>query len=82
MEAGFAPAEAIRIMTLNGATILGEAARYGSIAEGKLADLVVIRGDPARTPSDIYIVDTVFRSGVGYDSDKMLTAIKGLVGVR
>lgn len=82
VEAGFTPAEAIRIMTLNGATILGESDRYGSIVEGKLADLVVIRGDPVRTPSDIYNVATVFRSGVGYDSAKMLTAIKGLVGVR
>ena len=82
VEAGFTPAEAIRIMTLNGATILGEAEQYGSIAPGKLADLVVIRGDPVGTPSDIYNVVTVFRSGVGYDSAKMLAAIKGLVGVR
>lgn len=82
VEAGFAPAEAIRIMTLNGATILGEADRYGSIAPGKLADLVVIRGDPARAPVDIYNVVTVFKDGVGYDTAKMLAAIKGLVGVR
>jgi hypothetical protein len=82
VEAGFTPAEAIRIMTHNGATILGEADQYGSIAPGKLADLVVIRGDPVRTPSDIFNVVTVFRSGIGYDSAKMLAAIRGLVGVR
>lgn len=82
VEAGFTPAEAIRIMTLNGATILGEADQYGSIARGKLANLVVIQGNPVQTPSDIYKVVTVFKAGVGYDSEKMLTAIRGLIGVR
>jgi imidazolonepropionase-like amidohydrolase len=69
-------------MTLNGATILGEADRYGSVAPGKLANLVVIQGNPVQAPSDIYKVVTVFKAGVGYDTEKMLTAIRGLVGVR
>jgi hypothetical protein len=81
-EAGFSPAEAIRIMSLNGARILKEDALYGSVAAGKAADLVVIRGDPAATPRDIYNVVTVFKDGVGYDSARMLAAIKGMVGVR
>ena len=59
----------------------GTAAR-GSVALGKAADLVVIRGDPTTRSADIYNVVTVFRDGVGYDSAKMLAAIKGLVGVR
>ena len=82
VEAGFTPAEAVRIMSLNGAKILGEDAVRGSIALGKAADLVVFRGDPTTRPGDIYNVVTVFRDGVGYDSAKMLAAIKGLVGVR
>jgi len=82
VEAGFTPAEAIRIMTLNGATILGEADRYGSIGPGKLANPVVIQGNPVQSASDIYKVVTVFKSGVGYDTAKMLTAIRGLIGVR
>ena len=81
-EAGFAPAEAIRIMSLNGATILHEDARRGSVVPGKAADLVVIRGDPATNLADIYQVVTVFRDGVGYDSAKMLTAIRGKIGLQ
>lgn len=82
VEAGFTPGEAIRIMSLNGAVILGEDRDYGSIAAGKVADLVVIRGDPADRPADIYEIQTVFRAGVGYDTEKLLAAIKGLVGLR
>jgi hypothetical protein len=81
VEAGFSPEQAIQIMTLNGARILGEDRRTGSIAPGKLADLVVIRGDPVRTPADIYNVVTVFKDGLGYDSARLRTAAKGRVGV-
>ncbi len=82
VEAGFTAGEAIRIMSLNGARIVGEDAAKGSIETGKLADLVVIRGNPAQSPTQIYDVVTIFREGVGFDSAKMLAAAKGQVGVR
>lgn len=82
VEAGFTPGETVQIMSLNGARILGEEGQRGSVVPGKVADLVVIRGNPAATASDIYQVVTVFRDGVGYDSARMLDAAKGLVGVR
>ncbi len=80
VEAGFTPEQAIQIMTLNGARILGIDQRFGSIAPGKIADLVVIRGDPVRRPADIYNVVTVFRDGVGYDSTRLRQAAAGRVG--
>jgi imidazolonepropionase-like amidohydrolase len=82
IEAGFTPVEAIKIMTLNGATILGVDKTLGSVTAGKLADLVVIRGNPVATPAEIRQVSLVFKDGVGYDSPKMLAAVKGLVGIR
>jgi imidazolonepropionase-like amidohydrolase len=82
IEAGFTPVEAIRIMTLNGATVLGVADRLGSVVAGKIADLVVIRGNPIVTPGDIRNVTMVFKDGVGYDSAKLLVSVKGLVGIR
>ena len=48
VEAGFTPVEAIRIATLNGATYLGQQEHIGSIASGKQADLVLIKGDPSK----------------------------------
>ncbi len=82
LEAGFTPVEAIQVMTANGAKILGEYEQYGSIEAGKLADLVVINGDPVAKPADIRNVVLVFKEGVGYDAPKMRDAVKGLVGVR
>jgi imidazolonepropionase-like amidohydrolase len=81
VKAGFTPEQAIQIMTLNGARILNEDSRLGSLVVGKDADLVVIQGDPVRAPADIYNVVTVFKDGLGYDSAKLRDAAKGKVGV-
>ncbi len=82
VEAGFTPTEAIKIATLNGAKFLGEDARVGSIAVGKQADLMVVKGNPAANISDIERVEIVFKDGVGYDSEKLIQSVQGLVGVR
>ena len=68
LEAGFTPVQAIQILSANGARILGAYDRFGSVTAGKLADLVVIKGDLVATPADIRNVTLVFREGVGYDS--------------
>ena len=82
IEAGFTPAQAIRIMTANGAAVLGASDSLGTIAPGKLADVVVIRGNPIATPADLRNVTIVFKDGVGYDPERLLASVKGLVGVR
>ncbi len=82
VEAGFTPVEAVRIMSANGARVLGGAERFGTIAAGKRADLVVIRGNPVATPGEIRNVVTVFKDGVGYDSAKLIESVRGAVGVR
>jgi hypothetical protein len=82
VEAGFRPEIGVQIMTLNGARILGLEAEHGSIAPGKRADLVVIRGNPVTTASAIYEVVTVFKDGLGYDAARLRDAARGLVGVR
>ncbi|MGQ0561239.1 MAG: amidohydrolase family protein [Gemmatimonadota bacterium] len=82
VEAGFTPLESIRIMTLNGAKILGVERDLGSLEVGKIADLAVVRGDPASTPRDIRNVTLVFKDGVGYDSAKLIESVQGTVGVR
>ncbi len=72
VEAGFTPVEAIHIATANGAQFLGELDRIGTIAPGKQADLVVIKGDPSTKIEDIENVETVFKDGIGYDSAKLV----------
>jgi imidazolonepropionase-like amidohydrolase len=82
IEAGFTPEQAIQIMTSNGAKILGFDKWVGTITPGMQADIVVITGNPVRTPGDIRNVETVFRRGVGFDAVKLKDSVKGLVGLR
>ena len=70
VEAGFTPVEAIHIASSNGAEFLGQLSTIGTLAPGKAADIVVLRGDPSTNIKDIENVAIVFKDGVGYDSDK------------
>jgi len=82
VEAGFTPLEAIHIATSNGAEFLGQLDKVGTLAPGKMADLVVIHGDPSANISDIEKVEMVFKDGMGYDSAKLIESVRGLVGFR
>jgi imidazolonepropionase-like amidohydrolase len=80
IEAGFTPPVAVQIMTLNGARILGEQGRIGSIEPGKAADLVVLRGDLSRHANAIRGVSIVFRDGYGFDPAKLRNEVRGKLG--
>jgi imidazolonepropionase-like amidohydrolase len=82
VEAGFTPLEAIRIGTENGARFLGRERDIGTIAAGKRADLVLVRGDPAAHIGDIENVAVVFKDGRGYDPARLLETVRGQVGTR
>jgi hypothetical protein len=82
VEAGFAPVQAIQIATENGARFLGRKDQIGTLATGKQADLVLIKGDPSKNIEDIENVETVFRFGIGYDSKKLIESVRGQVGIR
>jgi imidazolonepropionase-like amidohydrolase len=81
IEAGFTPPQAIRIMTLNGARILGVQQRLGSVERGKLADLVVLKGNLTEDPKVIRSPILVFKDGIGYDSAKLIASVEGRVGI-
>jgi hypothetical protein len=80
VEAGFTPEEAIRIASANGALFLGESERIGTLAVGKQADIVVVRGNPSVNIKDVRNVTLVFKDGVGYDPAKLIESIRGQVG--
>lgn len=80
VEEGFTPEQAIRIASYNGALYLGLQARIGSIAAGKDADLVVVKGDPSQHIDDIEHVETVFKDGIGYDTRALLKSVQGRYG--
>lgn len=82
VEAGFTPLEAIKIASFNGAKFLGLDSEIGSVKEGKQADLMIVKGDPSKNINDIENVEIVFKNGVGYDSEKLIQSVQGLVGIR
>lgn len=82
VEAGLTPLEAIRVATSNGATFLGQADTFGTLAPGQRADVVVVNGDPSRTIAEIEKVELVFKDGIGFDPAKLAEPTRGLVGLR
>lgn len=82
VEAGFTPVEAIHIYTANGAAFLNRLDRIGTLAPGKQADLVVVKGDPSRRIEDIEAIVTVFKDGLGYDSARLIESVRAHVGIR
>jgi len=82
IEAGFSPVESLQIMTLNGARILGNDHELGSVEPGKIADLVVLNGDPVERPEEIRNVVWVLKDGIAYDGPALVEATRGIMGIR
>ena len=82
VEAGLTPLEAIQVATLNGAKYLEIEDELGTIEAGKIADLVIVKGNPASRIQAIRNVEIVFKDGIGYDSAKLFASVKGVVGLR
>ena len=67
VRAGIAPAEVLRMATLTSAQVIGVDRERGVIAPGKLADMILIDGDPTANISDINKLHTVIKGGKVFD---------------
>ena len=54
----------------------------GTAPLGKQADMMIVKGNPAANISDINNVEIDFKNGVGWDSEKLIQSVQGLVGIR
>ncbi len=79
-RAGLPPAAVLRCATLNGARALGVDEQLGTIEAGKLADLVVVRGDPLADITSTRRVRLVVRGGVVHEAAALLATVRGTVG--
>ena len=73
--AGIPANEVLQIATIGSARVARREADLGSIAPGKLADLVLIDGDPAQRISHIRNVELVMKDGVFYRPDELNQAV-------
>lgn len=77
-EAGIPASKVLQAATLGAARLMKRDVDLGSLAPGKLADLVLIRGDPTLRISDIRRVDIVIKDGLVF-SGPALRAAAGLL---
>ena len=73
-EAGFTPAEAIAAATIVPAKLVGQDKTTGSIQVGKVADLVLVEGDPSKKLGDLRQTRVVVLGGKLLDADALRTA--------
>lgn len=66
-RAGIPPAEVLRMATLTSAEVMGVNKDLGTIAAGKLADMILIEGDPTKNIRDSRNITTVTKGGKVYD---------------
>lgn len=75
VEAGLTPAQALHTATLGAAKVMKMDATAGSIAKGKIADIILIEGDPLANIKDIRRVRTVIKGGAVFDSAQIYETV-------
>jgi hypothetical protein len=76
VDTGFSPAEALQAGTLESARLNQVEDKLGSIEPGKLADMVVVRGDPLAHVMDVLNVDIVIKDGHIFTFDQLAAGAK------
>ncbi|MCJ8165920.1 amidohydrolase family protein [Pontibacter sp. E15-1] len=71
VEAGLTPAQALRTATINGANVMGKAQQYGSVQQGKVADLVILDNNPLENISHTQGIHTVIFGGKVYTAEEL-----------
>jgi len=74
-EAGLTPAQILQAATVHGARMLGMERDLGDVAEGKLADLVVLDADPLARVENLSHIHRVVRGGRVFDPAELIRSI-------
>ncbi len=68
VHAGLSPAEALKTATINPAEFLGLTSDFGTVTPGKVADLVILNGNPLEDIRAVRDIEAVVRRGKLYDN--------------
>ncbi len=71
VKAGIPAPEVLSMATLGAARAAGQGERLGSIAPGKLADFILVDGDPSADPGALRNLRLVVKDGVPLEPDAM-----------
>jgi Tol biopolymer transport system component/imidazolonepropionase-like amidohydrolase len=72
VEGGLTPAQALRTSTSMFAEVMGLGAELGSIGPGKLADLVLVEGNPLERIADLRKTRIVIKNGEVFTVERLL----------
>lgn len=75
-KAGLTPLEVLRSATTNGAKTLGMEKELGSLAPGKLADLVILDADPLANVDNLSKIHRVIKDGTVFDPQELIRSIR------
>ncbi len=78
--AGLPPAVILKAATINGARALGVEDKLGTVESGKLADLVIVSGNPLDDIKAAREVKFIVKDGVVYDPESLLRSAEGKIG--
>jgi imidazolonepropionase-like amidohydrolase len=78
--AGIPPADALKMATINAARAMRMGDALGTIEAGKLADLLVVQGDPLRDITNTHRVQRVMVRGQIYEAKALLDQARGRMG--
>ncbi|MFA6165987.1 MAG: amidohydrolase family protein [Gemmatimonadaceae bacterium] len=81
-KAGIPVPKILQIATIDAARFMKDDAQYGSIAVGKVADILVVAGKPTEHISDLQKLEVVIRGGRYYKISDLLLAVGARNGVR
>ena len=79
---GMTPLEAIRAATVNAAELLGWSDRVGSIAPGKYADIIAVRGNPLQDVTTLERVAWVMKGGVVFKDALGIAKVQEFLAAR
>lgn len=74
--AGIPAAEVLRLATIVSAEVMGEDARYGSIAPGKVADILLVEGRPHERIEELANITHVIQAGRVHDPRAIGAAVR------
>ena len=75
VRAGISESEVLQMATITSAEVCGYADKLGSVEEGKLADLILIEGNPLENISDIRRVVLTIKDGKIYRPESLYKSI-------
>jgi len=79
-DAGLPNISILKAATINGAKALGISDKIGSIEPDKLADLLIVRGNPLEDIKAARDIELVVKGGVAYYPKILLKSVEGKIG--